>query len=229
MFNSCYSQRTRDDDNKDDNTDLNYSINQGDDKTTTEIMQCCLDSCRKPIDYCIGYCKENLGENKQINTPIIYKKCIETCKDYRTSCINKCQLSSNNWSILNPYVKCQEEAGCILDIKMRGLNRKCTEQNKKKIYDCCIDNCVNTHDLNCDEHCKLSENLYTKDIDYIDKQADTENIIHNFKDISSGKNKKNWHRKKDNDTLLPYILFFVLLGAIISVFIITFFSRKYKN
>ena len=116
----------------------------------SEILKCCLDSCRPTIDLCYKTC----DESKEIN-----KNCKKICKNILKACSETCQLSSPQglWGNINPFYKSSFSYGCG-DQYSSVFDKDCLKKHKDNILKKCKRNCSSDYYVNCENHCKTSYN-----------------------------------------------------------------------
>ena len=135
--------------------------NEWDEKTQTlheldltEMHQCCVEHCLKPVNFCYNYCKDHQGPKDQYNTPMLQYRCLQTCEDQRNMCLDTCSLINTKYfGSDNNYIRCCKESGC------ESNDVDCIINNKSSIFNCCKEMC-SSKDVDCEKNCKYLENLY---------------------------------------------------------------------
>lgn len=132
-------------DNNNNNKKLIYS-------DVTDLTKCCLKSCIEPVKFCHLNCSKIHSKN-----PEILKRCLLTCNNQRQLCIDNCRITTPDIGPDNLYINCSKKASCI------GVNNfpdiDCVKKNKLKIFNCCRDNCIPKHNLNCQKHCEFLQKV----------------------------------------------------------------------
>lgn len=181
-------------------------------KNVTEVAQCCINQCIKPVEFCQKYCESNSGSGKIYNTSKMLNVCLDTCKSYRDLCTDICELSSPYFSTNNIYMKCAQEKGCV---KPSGnSDSECVKKNGEDIYNCCMQTCVPTEELECKSYCDFSHNL----------AMNKDRILYHNLD-----SKMVFTSKKDKTVYI--VIFAVIAGVIISLLVLNKLKLKfsYKN
>lgn len=175
--------------------------------TVSEIAECCLDECKKPVKFCIDYCKNNSGPNKVYDTQKKVDDCISTCQTYERLCNDICQLSSPYFNEDSYYLDCAEIKGCLNS--KRQTNSECIRKNADEILHCCKDSCIPTQDLDCDSYCEFSHNIAMNKDKLLQSKVNAPKLIE-----SSQK---------------PRFFWFIIFGIIFGIIVLYIVYRLLKN
>ena len=101
---------------------------------SSDIFNCCLENCTKPLKFCINYCNDNNGIGKEFDTKTKFNKCHEKCEEIPGMCIDTCRLTSRYWGSHNPYLTCMKDFGCNIDEDYNIPNTNCLNKNEQDMY-----------------------------------------------------------------------------------------------
>jgi hypothetical protein len=168
-------------------------------RDTVDILKCCIDHCRVPVEFCHDECQKYYGEEG--DTPNSYRefRCNETCNDQRVVCQEGCELGSQ-WGVNNPFIVCAKKKGCWSDAQP---DIKCIKKHKDKLLNCCYQNC---NDEDCKTLCQYTYELSKEPRDsgvYLQSQKYAP--------------AKRFHEEQ----LLKYVIFGVLTGIFLYILFLT--------
>ena len=159
------------------------------DASSSEIFECCTSKCQYNHQYCNDTCKNDL-KRVFADVPMTYVtkmgRCKGNCRIMNDLCIQDCRGLTPGFSLDNYYYNCAAENGCP-----RGLgelpDKKCVENNKDVILNCCRSRCHPTDITNCEELCQTLERT-----------------ILNPESIGIPKDMYPWARAVEQNVKLPY-------------------------
>lgn len=131
--------------------------------TVTELTKCCINNCSDRLKYCNNLCTKYKKNSEY------YDRCKFTCYIQNRDCIETCRLSSPYVYPENTYTKCATKYGCKSEQDENNI--KCINDKKQEIYNCCLDNCIPAHNLDCNENCTFLQDL-TIDLDTSESPLD---------------------------------------------------------
>ena len=191
---------------------INKKTGEFQERSTTEMMNTCLDNAAGPVYYCRSKCMDEYNKTKSIDG---LKTCQKICNEIRRLNIGACRLAKN-WGADNLYSQCvlKHAPECWIG---DNVNKECANKNKDILNDCCISNCTRHGELkNCSDYCKLSYRLTT------------DPLIHSLEDpsmFSFGKTSSFI----EQDLTIFYILassIFVIIFIIVATIITKAFLRN---
>lgn len=126
--------------------------------TATEKIQCCLDQCMEPVDFCMKYCIDNSGPGKLYDNQKKVDACLTTCQTYKNLCSDICETSSPYFARDSEYLDCANQKSCLQE-GTTSTNSACIKQHADEILSCCLNNCIPASDLDCNKYCDFAHKL----------------------------------------------------------------------
>lgn len=136
----------------------------------TDIIKCCLNSCRPIIKHCREICDENYSNNGKTPRENKHALCHMVCNDIIKACEQTCsQTSPGMWGPNNPFWKSTEKHGCGGQKKV-GFDIECIKNKKTEIIKDCKNICFSGIEKDCADHCQFSyDNAVNPDINPLRK------------------------------------------------------------
>jgi len=105
---------------------------------STEVINCCMESCKGHIQFCFDECSKNRNflQNDMCN-----KQCYQLIDNCESGCM---EIQSDGLKIVSD---CADYNGCG---KFPLFNIQCLENNKNIIVDCCKKSCIVNQSMDCD-------------------------------------------------------------------------------
>ena len=145
----------------------------------SDIVQCCIDSCRPRALYCLQQCEHNLpsndsgtpspeeadkrwrrgaAERRPISATVRTGRCRSSCGAANDLCLQSCKVAAPGFNYENSYNSCALEGGCRSALG-GGPDPLCTYKHHKEILNCCLDRCQPAFDTDCDKYCQFLQDL----------------------------------------------------------------------
>lgn len=181
---------------------------------STQMAQCCVKSCVKPVEFCHKNCsKYKKREN--------IERCLLTCNKQRQLCMDNCIISVPYVGKGNNYIECTKEKGCM------GINEfpdiDCVKKNRSDIFKCCRENCIPRKNLDCQKHCEFLEKVTIDPSQLGIPRISTEELQDMISEQIKRKNKNTKSNKKFPMYTLGIIL--CILIILINIRLIYYFKK----
>ena len=160
------------------------------DTNSVNVIDCCIELCRRHIDYCYDQCEKKYGVNGETPDSFQNTRCYKQCGILTNTCKSGCleNKSTGLEIVKNCSESCKEDAECL-------------ERNKDTIISCCKKNCISNQSTDCTEdNCNLFFDHYSDSKKFpLSKMEDKHKLT------------KGDGNRRDSKVILYVILCFVFL------------------
>lgn len=119
-----------------------------------DVINCCMESCINPINYCFNQCGQKYGINGQSPNFWENTRCHKQCKELIDNCQSGCmEINSTGLTIIRD---CAKQSGCG---EYPFLTSECLENNRDNIVTCYNKSCVVNQTTDCEHN--LGDDFYT--------------------------------------------------------------------